>query len=147
MWEAVRPDCAAMSRKMGTGAVGLLAGDFFSVRAGGILATGSVRPWGALWADSRPVKAIHKIIICPARMHSDCSAMGSSAAVSAAVLRGPSPPLRGRDALGTAGRMPALLVGVLERIPARLVPRHESGVVFEQVVKILGIGGKRLARI
>src|SRR6267378_2364958 len=109
MWEEVRPDWAAMSRKMGTGSVTLRAGDFFSVGAGGSFAAGPVGPWGVLWADSRPVKAIHKIIICPARMHSDCSAIGSSAAVSAAVLRGPSPPRRGRDALGTAGRMPALL--------------------------------------
>src|ERR1700704_1151172 len=100
MWEEVRPDWAAMSRKMGTGAVGLVAGDFFSVRAGGILAAGPVSPWGALWGDSRPVKAIHKIIICPARMHSDCSAMGSSAAVSAAVLRGPGPPLEGETPSG-----------------------------------------------
>src|ERR1700687_6188369 len=134
MCEAVRPAWAAMSRKMGTGAVGLGAGDFFSVRAGGILAAGPVGPWGALWADSRPVKTIHKIIICPARMHSDCSAIGSSAAVSAAVLRGPSPPRRGRDALGTAGRMPALLVGVLERIPARLGPPHGSCGCFEPSV-------------
>src|ERR1700730_13465125 len=109
MWAAVRPAWAAMSRKMGTGAVGLDAGDFFSMRAGGTFAAGCSGPWGVLWADSRPVKAIHKIIICPARMHSDCSAIGSSAAVSAAVLRGPGPPRRGRDALGTAGRMPALL--------------------------------------
>src|ERR1700726_3375570 len=109
MWEAVRPAWAAMSRKIGTGAVSLGAGDFFSVRAGGILAAGAARPWGALWADSRPVKAIHKIIIWPARMHSDCSAIASSAPVSAAVLRGPSPPRRGRAPLGTAGRMLALL--------------------------------------
>src|ERR1700675_3218126 len=94
---------------MGTGAVSLRAGDFFSLGAGGSFAAGPAAPWGALWADSRPVKAIHKIIIFPARMHSDCSAIGSSAAVSTAVLRGPSPPRRGRDALGTAGRMPVLL--------------------------------------
>src|SRR3977135_1404667 len=99
MWGEVKPDWAAMSRKMGTGSVSLGAGDFFSVRAGGILAAGPVRPWGALWADSRPVKAIHKIIICPARMHCDCSAIGNRAAVSAAVLRGPSPPPPGRGAL------------------------------------------------
>src|ERR1700675_113984 len=109
MWEAVRPAWAAMSRKIGTGAVSLSAGAFFSVRAGGILAAGPVGPWGALWADSRPVKAIHKIIICPARMHSDCSAIGSSAAVCAAVPRGTNPARGGRDALGTSGRMPALL--------------------------------------
>src|SRR4029077_594898 len=109
MWEAVRPDWAAMSRKMGTGAEGLGAGDFVSIRRDGTFAAGPVGPWGALWAGRRPVKAIHKIIICPARMHSDCSAIGSSAAVSAAVLRGPIPPSRGRGALGTAGRMPALL--------------------------------------
>src|SRR6202521_3003049 len=109
MWEAVRPPWAAMSREIGTGAVSLGAGEFFSVRAGGLLPVRTGGPWGVLWANSRPVKAIHKIIICPARMHSDCSAIGRSAAVSAAVLRGPSPPRRGRDALGTAGRMPALL--------------------------------------
>ena len=135
MWEEVRPDWAAMSRKMGTGAVSLGAGDFFSMRAGGILAAGPVRPWGALWADRRPVKAIHKIIICPARMHCDCSAIGSSAAVSAAVLRGPSPPRRGRDALGTsrqdAGATGSAVVGILERISPRFIPRHEPGVVFE----------------
>src|ERR1700675_5007663 len=61
---------------MGTGAVSLRAGDFFSLGAGGSFAAGPVGPWGALWADSRPVKAIHKIIIWPARMHSDCSAIG-----------------------------------------------------------------------
>src|SRR5438105_11031441 len=109
MWEEVRPDWAAMSRKLGTGAVSLGAGDFFSVRAGEPFAAGCIGRCGAIWAESRPLKAIHKIIICPARMHCDCSAIGSSAAVSAAVLRGPSPPRRGRDALGTAGRMPALL--------------------------------------
>src|SRR5260370_40751427 len=106
MWEDVRPDWAAMSRKMGTGAVSLGAGDFFSLRAGGILAAGPVGlgPWGARRADNRPVKAIHKIIICPARMHSDCSAIGSSAAVSAAVLWGARPPRGGGDALRAAGR-------------------------------------------
>src|SRR6267378_2268816 len=86
MWEEVRPDWAAMSRKMGTGSVTLRAGDFFSVGAGGSFAAGPVGPWGVLWADSRPVKAIHKIIICPTLMQSDCSAIGSSAAVSAAVF-------------------------------------------------------------
>src|SRR4029077_10135709 len=151
MWEAVRPDWAAMSRKMGTGAEGLGAGDFVSIRRDGTFAAGPVGLWGALWADSRPVKAIPKIIICPTRMHSDCSAIGSSAAVSAAVVRGPSPPRRGRDAPGTASRTPGVtgsaVVGVMERISARFIPRHEPGVVFEQVVQVLGIGGKRLTRI
>src|SRR5271169_762948 len=73
MWEAVRPAWAAMSRKMGTGAASLGA-DFFSMCAGGIFAGGPIGPCVALWGESKPVQAIHRMAVCPVRMQSDCSA-------------------------------------------------------------------------
>src|SRR5260370_36451932 len=64
-----------MSRKIGTGAVSLGAVDFFSARAGGLFVAAPIEPCWAVWADSRPVKAINEIVICPARMQCDCSAI------------------------------------------------------------------------
>src|SRR5271155_2782362 len=43
--------------------------------------------------------------------------------------------------------LPGLFLGILKRISAGFVSRHEPGVVFEQVVQVLGIGGKNLAGI
>src|SRR6267154_395888 len=39
------------------------------------------------------------------------------------------------------------LLRVLERITARLIAGHKSGVVFEQVIQVLGIRGERLVGI
>src|SRR5271156_781983 len=42
--------------------------------------------------------------------------------------------------------LPGLFLGILKQISVAFVSRHEPGVVFEQVVQVLGIRGKRLAR-
>src|SRR5450631_1174420 len=134
-----------MSRKMGTGAVSFGAGDSFSIRAGGIFAGEPIGPRGAVWADSRPVKAIHKIAIWPARMQSDCSAISRQADSSIAIVI--LSEAKDDKLLLTNYHYDKPSLGILERISARFVPRHEPGVVFEQVVQVLGIGWERLSGI
>src|SRR5258706_4774798 len=74
MCEAVSPASAAISRKMGTVAVSLVAGVFFSACASRNLAEGSTGTCESVWAVSKPVKTIDTIVIRPVRMQSDCNA-------------------------------------------------------------------------
>src|SRR5258706_5761381 len=90
---------------------------------------------GRVWDESEP-ESVNKMGIQWARMQTDCSATRDSP-------RRPSvenchPPRRSGD---------KLFLGVLERVSARFIPRHEPRVVFEQILQMLSVSRKRFAAV
>ena len=134
MWDAVSPTWAAISRKTGTGAELdpddiLFSAPGFASFAGGPMGPGDCRADIGM-ATSTTKTSATKTTIRLAHMQTDCSATRSA-------------PMCRRGAAMTAGRVPALRfrsLRILERISPSLVPGHETSVVFEQIVQMIGIG-------
>ena len=83
MWEAVRPDWAAMSRKMGTGSVDLTAvdlavdwngADFVAAPRGAIFAAGPPGFWAITCANSKLTASEIRLRVRAAGMKCDCTA-------------------------------------------------------------------------
>lgn len=84
MWEAVKPAWAAMSRKMGTGLVGLLVvrwivadwtrADFFAAPGGAIFVAGALGFWLAACANSKLTANEIRLSVRAADMKCDCTA-------------------------------------------------------------------------
>src|SRR6266436_5773380 len=78
MWEAVRPDCAAMSRKMGTGAVDLAtvgpAADWIGADfCGAIFAAGPPGFWAIACVNSKQTVTETRLKVCADGMECDCN--------------------------------------------------------------------------